>query len=45
MVNKVDINTDHTYECSPIDISDRVKSKKLEEQTEIDKIQALNSRL
>ena len=41
MVNKVDINDDHTYECSIIDISDRIKSKKLEEQAETDKMQAL----
>lgn len=41
MVNKVDINNEHTYECSLIDISDRIKSKKLEEQAETDKMQAL----
>jgi len=41
MVNKVDINSDHSYECSLIDISDRIKSKKLEEQAETDKMQAL----
>lgn len=41
MVNKVDINDEHSYECSLIDISDRIKSKKLEEQAETDKMQAL----
>lgn len=41
MVNKVNLNSDHVYECSIIDITHRIRAKELEERAEQDKMQAL----